>query len=71
MIKDVYEEKNTRYYKNNLPPPIVKHKDGSIIVWACFSADSVGNIHKIGGNNKFKRICKNFRHKFGMFSQKT
>ena len=49
MIKDVYEEKNTRYYKKNLPPPIVKHEDGSIIVWACFSADGVGNMHKIGG----------------------
>ena len=29
--------------------PTVKHGEGSVIVWGCFSLDGVGDLHKIDG----------------------
>jgi len=42
----VGRKKNDEYHPKNIIP-IVKHGDGSIMLWGCFSAHGTGRLHCI------------------------
>lgn len=44
----IWREKNTSLSAHNLVPTF-KHGGGSVMVWGCFSAAGVGNLHFIDG----------------------
>lgn len=44
----IWREKNTRLYPKNMLPTF-KHGGGSLMIWGCFAASGVGNLHFIDG----------------------
>lgn len=44
----IWREKNTSLSRHNLIPTF-KHGGGSVMVWGCFSASGVGNLHFVDG----------------------
>lgn len=60
----IWREVNTRLSKRNLLPSF-KHGGGSLMVWGCFGAAGVGNLHFIDGimdSRKYINILKTNLH---------